>query len=383
MSMSQRVIIIGPAHPLRGGLADFNERLAQAFLDAGDELSIYTFSLQYPSFLFPGKTQYTSDPAPKGMDIKVKINSVNPLNWRSVGREIAKLKPDLVIVAYWLPFMGPCLGTILRSIKKNKHTKVIALTHNIIPHEKRPGDKAFTKYFVKPVDGYVVLSRSVADDIRQFVKEDRPIEYIPHPIYDNHGTAMPKLEACKKLDLDPQGHYLLFFGFIREYKGLDLLLKAIADPRIKAAGIKAIVAGEFYSDRKPYDELIEELKIADQLSLHTEYIAKKDIPQFFAAADLVVQPYKTATQSGISQLAYHFEKPMVVTNVGGLPEIVPDGKAGYVVRRDPKALADAILKYFEEGREAEFRAFIQEEKKRYSWDEMVLKMKGMFAGHDT
>lgn len=377
--MSQHVVIIGPTHPLRGGLADFNERLAQAFIDAGDKLSIYTFSLQYPGFLFPGKTQYSPDPAPEGLDIKVRINSVNPLNWRTVGNEISKLKPDLVIVAYWLPFMGPCLGTILRRIKKNKHSKVIALTHNIIPHEKRPGDKAFTKYFVKPVDAYVVLSRSVADDIRQFVKKDSPIEFIPHPVYDSYGSLIPKSKARQSLKLQKEGNYLLFFGFIREYKGLDLLLKAMADPRIKSAGIKAIIAGEFYSDPKPYEELIEELDIANQLELHTDYIPKDKVGQFFGAANLVVQPYKTATQSGISQLAYHFEIPMIVSNVGGLPEIVKDGKAGYVVERDPKALADAILRYFEEDRETEFRAFVQQEKKRFSWDKMVEQMKEMVS----
>lgn len=377
--MSKHIVIIGPAHPLRGGLADFNERLAKAFLDAGDQLTIYTFSLQYPGFLFPGKTQYSPDPAPEGLNIKVRINSVNPLNWQSVGKEISKLKPDLVVVAYWLPFMGPCLGTILRRIKKNKHSKVIALTHNIIPHEKRPGDKAFTKYFVKPVDAYVVLSRSVADDIRQFVKKDSPIEFIPHPVYDSYGPLIPKSKARQELKLQQEGHYLLFFGFIREYKGLDLLLKAMADPRIKAAGIKAIVAGEFYSDPKPYEDLIEELDIANQLELHTDYIPKDKVGQFFGAANLVVQPYKTATQSGISQLAYHFELPMIVSNVGGLPEIVKDGKAGYVVERDPKALADAILRYFEEDRETEFRAFVQQEKKRFSWNKMVEQMKEMVS----
>ncbi len=375
--MPQKVVIIGPAHPLRGGLADFNERLAKGFQDAGDEVLIYTFSLQYPGFLFPGKTQYSPDPAPEDLEIRVRINSVNPLNWRAVGREIRQLQPDLVIVAYWLPFMGPCLGTILRAAKKNKHTKVVALTHNIIPHEKRPGDKAFTRYFVKPVDAFVVLSRSVADDIRQFVKEECPIEYIPHPIYDSYGALVPKTKARQLLQLDPKGHYLLFFGFIRAYKGLDLLLKAMADPRIKAAGIKAIIAGEFYSDRKPYDALIQELGIADQLELHTDYIPKEQVGQFFGAADLVVQPYKTATQSGISQLAYHFEVPMLVTNVGGLPEIVPDAKAGYVVERDPKLIADGILRYFEEDREEEFRNFIQQEKKRFSWDTMVAAMKAI------
>lgn len=366
-----KIVIIGTAHPLRGGLAAYNERLAYAFQEAGEEVEIYSFSLQYPGFLFPGKTQYTDEPAPKDLKIRTRINSVNPFNWLSVGNEISKLKPDIVIVKFWLPFMGPCFGTILRRIKKNKHSRVVSIIDNIIPHEKRFGDRPFAKYFVKPVDAFVVMSRSVEEDMKKFVRADQPVRFIPHPIYDNYGLPIAKDESRKKLGLDSDGKYLLFFGFIRDYKGLDLLLDAMADERIRKMGIKAIVAGEYYSDSKPYEEQIERLGIKDLLILHTDFIPDSEVGPYFGAADMVVQPYKTATQSGISQMAYHFEKPMLVTNVGGLPEIVPNGKAGYVTEPNAKEIADAIVDFYENNRKESFEQFVKEEKKKFSWDTMV------------
>ena len=366
-----KIVIIGTAHPLRGGLAAYNERLAYAFQEAGEEVEIYSFSLQYPGFLFPGKTQYTDEPAPKDLKIRTRINSVNPFNWLSVGNEISKLKPDIVIVKFWLPFMGPCFGTILRRIKKNKHSRVVSIIDNIIPHEKRFGDRPFAKYFVKPVDAFVVMSRSVEEDMKKFVRADQPVRFIPHPIYDNYGLPIAKDESRKKLGLDSDGKYLLFFGFIRDYKGLDLLLDAMADERIRKMGINAIVAGEYYSDSKPYEEQIERLGIKDLLILHTDFIPDSEVGPYFGAADMVVQPYKTATQSGISQMAYHFEKPMLVTNVGGLPEIVPNGKAGYVTEPNAKEIADAIVDFYENNRKESFEQFVKEEKKKFSWGTMV------------
>jgi glycosyltransferase involved in cell wall biosynthesis len=366
-----KIVIIGTAHPLRGGLAAYNERLAYAFQEAGEEVEIYSFSLQYPGFLFPGKTQYTDEPAPKDLKIRTRINSVNPFNWLSVGNEISKLKPDIVIVKFWLPFMGPCFGTILRRIKKNKHSRVVSIIDNIIPHEKRFGDRPFAKYFVKPVDAFVVMSRSVEEDMKKFVRADQAVRFIPHPIYDNYGLPIAKDESRKKLGLDSDGKYLLFFGFIRDYKGLDLLLDAMADERIRKMGIKAIVAGEYYSDSKPFEEQIERLGIKDLLILHTDFIPDSEVGPYFGATDMVVQPYKTATQSGISQMAYHFEKPMLVTNVGGLPEIVPNGKAGYVTEPNAKEIADAIVDFYENNRKESFEQFVKEEKKKFSWETMV------------
>ena len=331
-----KIVIIGSAHPLRGGLAAFNERLAREFQSMGDEVELYTFSLQYPDILFPGKSQYSDDPAPKDLKIKVAINSVNPLNWIKVGREISQLRADIVICKFWLPFMGPCFGTILRQVKKNGHTKVISIIDNIIPHEKRMGDKAFAKYFVQAVDAFIVMSRSVEEDMKKFVTRQR-VEYIVHPIYDNYGALISRKEALNHLNLTISTRYILFFGFIREYKGLDLLIQAMNDERIRKMNLKLIIAGEYYGNQAFYESMIKEEEVETLVVKKTDFIPNDEVKYYFCAADLVVQPYKSATQSGISQLAYHFEKPMLVTNVGGLPEIVDHGNAGYVVEGRSKS----------------------------------------------
>lgn len=368
-----KITIIGPAYPLRGGLASYNERIAQAFQDEGHEVNIVTFSLQYPNFLFPGKTQYSSDAKPD-LDISVEINSVNPLNWLKVGLKIKKEKPDLVICKFWLPFMGPCFGTILRLAKSNGHTKVASIIDNIIPHESRPGDRIFSNYFVGAVDGFVVMSKSVGDDMRQFTT-DKPVEFIPHPIYDNYGEKVTKIEAKQYLKLSESGKYILFFGFIRKYKGLDLLLEAMADKRIQDLGIKAIVAGEYYDEQQQYLDIIEKHNLQEHIVLRDDFIANDEVRYYFGASDVVVQPYRTATQSGISQLAFHFEKPMIVTNVGGLPEIVNDGVSGFVTEVSSEGIADAILKYYNENKEENFVEAVIEKKKEFSWENMTAGVK--------
>ena len=363
--MSQRVVIIGPAHPLRGGLATFNQRLARQFISEGAECSIASFSLQYPSFLFPGTTQYSSDPAPEDLTIHTLINSINPLNWLMVGRKIKSWKPDLVVVRYWLPFMGPALGTILRQVKKNRHTRIVCIADNVIPHEKRPGDKAFTKYFLGACDAFVTMSEKVLSDLRQFEPE-KHARLVQHPLYDNFGEAIPKPEARKLLGLDPEEKILLFFGFIRKYKGLDLLLQAMADERLAQENIHLLVAGEFYEDQQPYLDLISKLGIGNRIILKTNFIPDSEVRDYLCAGDCVVQPYRNATQSGVTPLAYHFEKPMIVTDVGGLPALVPHEKVGLVAHPDPHAIADAILQFYQLG-EQYFIPHLREEKKKYSW----------------
>ena len=365
-----KIIIVGTAYPYRGGLSAFNERLAYEYLQRGDTVEIYTFTLQYPSFLFPGKTQYSDEPAPERLTIHRRVNSINPFNWLSVGREIAKKRPDILVTKYWLPFMAPCLGTIERRVRRNKHTRVISILDNIIPHEHRIGDRMFSRYFVRSTDGFVAMSRSVLDDLGLFDTR-KPRRFCPHPLYDHYGTLVDKNEARQTLQLDPDGRYVLFFGFIRSYKGLDLLLDAMADPRMKEMDIRLIVAGEFYGDPKPYMEQIEQLQIADRTVLCTDFIPDSKVNNYFRACDIVAQPYKSATQSGVTQIAFHFEKPMLVTNVGGLAEIVPDGKIGYVVEPDARQIADALVRYYSENREAEFTEAVKEEKKKYSWNNMT------------
>jgi len=364
-----KVIIIGPAHPLRGGLATFNQRLAKEFTDEGYNASIYSFSLQYPSFLFPGKTQYTDEPAPENITIHSVINSINPFNWIKVGNWLKKQKPDFIVVRFWLPFMGPALGTILRRVRKNKHTKIICIADNIIPHEKRPGDKIFTKYFLKSCDAFITMSEKVMSDLRLFQKQ-KPAILVTHPLYDNFGNIISKTEARQHLQLPVDEKIILFFGFIRKYKGLDLLLEAMATDVIKNSGIKLLVAGEFYEDEKPYKEQIEHLNLQSQLFLRTQFIPDSEVKYYLCAADAVIQPYRNATQSGVTPLAYHFEKPMVVTNVGGLPALVPDRKVGLVTQPDPASIASGILKFYQLG-EDYFIPHLREEKQKYSWSNLV------------
>jgi glycosyltransferase involved in cell wall biosynthesis len=370
-----KIIIIGPAYPLRGGgMSTFNERLARQFQNEGHQTSIYTFSLQYPSFIFPGTSQYSDEPAPVDLDIKVCINSINPFNWIKVGYRLKKENADLIIVRYWLPLMGPCLGTILRILKKNKHSKVVCIADNIIPHEKRFGDKPFTKYFVKPVDAFITMSEKVLADLRLF-NNDKPAKMVLHPLYDNFGEKISKEVARNYLKIGQNEKIILFFGFIRKYKGLDILLDAIkilnsANTPPLRDEVKLLIAGEFYEDRKVYDEQIEKLGIKDNLILRTNFITDSEVKNYFCAADVVVQPYRNATQSGVTPLAYHFEKPMIVTNVGGLPLLVPDGKAGFVAEPNASSIAQKIMEYFNKG-EAYFLFHIIEEKKKLSWEKLT------------
>jgi glycosyltransferase involved in cell wall biosynthesis len=374
----KKILILGTAHPFRGGLAAFNERLAQE-LQQTDEVDIWTFTVQYPGFLFPGKTQYATEPPPANLRIRRIINSVNPLNWWSTGLKIRRMAPDLIMVRYWLPFMGPCLGTILRLAKKGRRTRVVSMLDNVVPHEKRPGDVLFTRYFLKPVDAFIAMSQSVLNDLRRFEPE-KPAQLIPHPIYDNYGPILPKAVARENLQLDNNKRYILFFGFIRQYKGLDLLLQAMGDERLRNLDVRLIVAGEFYEDAAPYQQLIEQLQLGSRVLLHTEFIPNEAVKDYFCAADLVVQPYKSATQSGISQIAYHFEKPMVVTNVGGLAETIPDNKVGFICEPEPGAIATAVEKYYRDQRETDMTAALRIEKQKYSWQRLAAELHRLADG---
>ncbi len=367
---SRKIVILGSAWPLRGGLAAYNERLASAYAARGDEAEIITFSLQYPGFLFPGKTQFSSEPPPEGLKITSGLNSINPLSWIKTGRKIKKMKPDLLIIKFWLPFMGPCLGTVARIVRKNKHTKVVSILDNIVPHEKRPGDFALAKYFVKYVDGFVAMSDQVMNDLASFDTE-KPRAFCPHPLYDHFGELTSKSEARKSLGLDIGKKYLLFFGFIRDYKGLDILLRAMADKQMVDQKIVLLVAGEFYTDDKPYFELIDKLGIGESVIMSNDFIPDSKVADYFNAADIVVQPYKDATQSGVTQIGYHFEKPMITTNVGGLAEIIPDGKVGYVIQPDEKEIAEAVDKFYRDEKETAFVENLKIEKQKYSWERML------------
>jgi len=373
--MQKKIALIGTAWPFRGGgIASFNERLALAFLEDGFDVTIYNFSLQYPSFLFPGKTQYSTEPAPANLHIIVCINSINPFNWFKVGNSIKNEKPDLVIVRYWLPLMGPCLGTILRIIKTNRFSKIICIADNIIPHEKRPADKIFTKYFIKPIDGFITMSNKVLKDLKSF-SSTKAIK-TEHPLYDNFGNALTKVEARNFLHIPVEGNIILFFGFIRKYKGLDLLLEAmkILKDQKEKDNTKILptllIAGEFYDDELLYKNIIQQLGIGDLLDLRTHFITDQEVKYYLSATDFVIQPYKNATQSGVTPLAYHFEKPMLVTNVGGLADMVPDNVAGVVVEPNASAIAEGIQKLYQLG-ETHYLPQLRKEKEKYSWSHLT------------
>ena len=365
-----KIIIIGTAYPYRGGLAAYNERLAKQFISEGHDVTLLTFTLQYPGFLFPGKSQFLEGAAPDGLNIERKVNSINPFNWISIGYKVKKEKPDLLIFKYWIPFIAPCFGTIARLAKSNRHTRVICIFDNVIPHEKRPGDKIMTRYFTGCIDGAIAMSQSVLDDLRQF-RSDIPVKLSPHPLFDNFGAPSPRSEALIKLGLEPDFRYLLFFGFIRAYKGLDLLIEAFADSRLRNKKLRLIIAGEFYEDATPYIDLIKKYNLENEIILFDRFIHDSEVNLFFSIADLITQPYRSATQSGVTQIAYHFEKPMLVTNVGGLREIVLHGQCGYVVNTDPKEIADAIIDFFENNRNVTFVTIVRKEKEKYSWSRMT------------
>ncbi|MCX6333639.1 MAG: glycosyltransferase [Bacteroidia bacterium] len=367
-----RILILGTAHPYRGGLAAYNERLASQLISEGHNVEVFTFTLQYPGFLFPGKTQYTGSPAPANMKIVRMLNSINPFNWIRSGCRIRKMKPDILLIKYWNPFMSPCFGTISRIAKRNRsgNTRVICIFDNVIPHEKSIIDKTLTKYFIRSIDGAVIMSRNVGEDLKMF-RSDIPVKFNPHPLFDNYGPAISRNEALQKLNLPGDNEYLLFFGFIRAYKGLDLLLDAFSDKRLRKRKLKLLIAGEFYDSDAPYKEQINKYGLGNDVFLFDRFIKEDEVSLFFSASDLVVQPYRSATQSGVTQIAYHFDKPMLVTNVGGLSEIVKGGKCGYVVNPDPKSIADAIEDFFVNNRKESFNTGVNEEKAKFTWDKLT------------
>ena len=371
-----KITLLSTAYPYRGGIAVFTERLARAFQTEKDDVNISTFSLQYPNFLFPGKSQYSSSEKPKNLDITSEVNSINPLNWLRIGIKIREQKPDLLILKYWIPFLSPSLGTIARIVRTNNHTKVIVIIDNLIPHEKRFGDNILNKYFINSADAFVAMSKSVFNDLGKFDVNKKKVLGV-HPLYDNFGKAISKKNAIEYLSLDHNYKYMLFFGIIRKYKGLDILLEAFSDSRLQNQNLKLIVAGEFYEEEKPYHDLIDKYNLSESVILDTKFIADNEVVNYFCAADIIVQPYKNATQSGVTQIAYHFEKPMLVTDVGGLKEIVPHNKAGYVCEPNAKDVANSLVDFFSKEKEAEFIEGVKEEKSKYSWKKMTENIKSL------
>lgn len=378
-SDTMKITILGPAHPYRGGLASIMEIMARTFQRRGDEVDIKTFTLQYPSLLFPGESQTVATPPPADLRICRCVNTMNPLNWVRVGRRIRRERPDFVLMKYWTPFMAPCFGTIARIARGNGHTKVLCQIDNVEPHEHHLTDKPFNRYYLHSVDGFVYMSEQVHSELRAY--SDAPALFSPHPLFENFGERVERSEACVRLGLDPANRYVLFFGLIRDYKGLDLLLDAWAQLRRagRTEGRRLIVAGEFYTAREPYLNRIADNGLQDEVLLHDRFIPDDDVKYYFSAADFVVQPYKTATQSGVTQIAYQFCVPMVVTAVGGLPEIVPDGRVGYVCPPTAEGVAAAMDRMYEGDALKRFRENCVEERRRFSWEEMCSRITELYG----
>ncbi len=365
-----KIAVLGPAHPYRGGLASIMETMAREFIGRGHEVTIYTFSVQYPSLLFPGKSQYVDTPAPDDLRIERAVNTVNPFNWIAVGRRLRRERPDMVLMKYWTPFMAPCFGTIARIARSNGVTRVICQIDNVEPHEHHPTDRPFNRYYLGAVDGFVYMSEQVHGELKAYTSV--PMLFSPHPMFENFGAAIARDEACRSLGLDPDIRYMLFFGLIRDYKGLDLLLRAWA--RERPEGYKLIVAGEFYASREKYVSLIDESGLRDDVVLHDRFIPDGEVRRYFSATDCLVLPYRSATQSGVTQIAYNFSLPMIVTDVGGLPEIVPDGRTGLVCPPTAEGIADALRRIREGDTLRRLRDNFAEERKRFSWSAMCDKL---------
>lgn len=339
--MTKKAIFIGPAYPYRGGIAAFNENLASTFQANGWECKIFTFIQQYPNFLFPGKNQLTTEDIAPNLSIKRAIYSTKPLNWLKITKEIVALEPDIIVTQYWMPFMAPAFGTILRGVKKAlPQVCTITVVHNFKPHEGMIGAKQLGRYVANRTDILVSLSQKVASDISKTVPNKKVLSLF-HPIYDHYGKPLLKDEARQKLGLDKQLTYFLFFGLIRSYKGLDMLIEAL--PRIKSnKSFKLIVAGEFYENEKKYDKLISSLVVSDRIILRNAYISNEEVPLYFCAADAVILPYKKATQSGVLPIALHFEIPIIMTKVGGLDELISRYNIGLSAEANSEDLAEKI-----------------------------------------
>ncbi|HET6402869.1 MAG TPA: glycosyltransferase family 4 protein [Candidatus Kapabacteria bacterium] len=377
-----RIVIVGTAYPLRGGIAHHISLLEQTLVRRGHDVKVITFKRQYPKFLFPGKSQeeITNDDSDDRSSritngpAEQLIDSINPITWMKAGVAAANFKPDLILFKYWIPFFAPAYGVLARTAKRltRKHgreCRVAFIVDNVLPHEKRPGDLMLTKFAFRAVDYFIVLSDAVERDLKA-VEPAAKIVRLDHPTFENFGPRVDRFEARTKLGISGDAPVILFFGYIRKYKGLDILLRAM--PRIleRLTELRLIVAGEFYGDEKEYRALIEELRIpAKNLVLATDYIPNDQVTIYFSAANVCVLPYRSATQSGIVLVAYNFDVPAIATNVGGLAEVVKDGESGLIApEATPESVAEKVIQFFEEGLEEKLTHGVIEEKQKYSWD---------------
>lgn len=367
------IILVGPASPLRGGIAQYTDQL-YLHLSKRHPVEVFTYSRLFPQLLFPGKTQFDTSSTTIGVPSRQTLDSIGPLSWWRTAAAIAKHQPRAVVVMHQMPFFAPCLGTLLRWIRRRSGARLILLSHNLIPHETHFFDVPLTRYLIKVPEAFIVLSESVERDLLR-LRPNAKVVRVPQPIYDFFPSPPEQKEGRKQLGLPPDQPVVLFFGLVRAYKGLGILLQAMTS----LPQARLLIAGEFYQPRADYERQINELGLRDRVHVEDRYIPNEDVPKYFAAADVVVLPYLSATQSGVSKLAYHFNKPVVITNVGGLAEEVEEGKTGYVAPpNDPTALAVAIEKVLMEKTLIDFASHVREYKKRYSWERVVEAIEKLF-----
>lgn len=367
-----KIIIVGPASPLRGGISDFNEAFANSLVEKGYLVEIISFSLQYPKFLFPGKSQNRIEQT-EAFNFKIStiINSINPISWWRTAKFIKDKNPSKVFIRFWMPFFAPCLGIIGGYLKRNK-IPVFGIVDNAIAHEKRLGDAMLVNYFLNKCDSHFTLSEKVKIDIKK-INNRVSVESLFHPIYNSYSKITNKASALKRLNLK-EGKYILFFGLIRKYKGLDLAIRAMSNKLIVEKNIKLIIAGEFYDSEEKYQDLIRDLNLKN-IIIYNQFIKNKQVPDFFSVSNLVILPYTSATQSGVTQLAMYYKKPMLVTNVGGLPEIIDHKKDGYISSTNPDEMSEYILDYFSQDKKEKNMSFaISKKHDFYSWGNFVKKI---------
>ncbi len=367
-----RFAFVGTAYPMRGGIAQYNALLCRELAREGHDVSFFSFTRQYPSFLFPGKTQIEEGADPAPVHARATVDSINPRSWLTTADAIAREKPDVLMFKYWMPFFAPAFGSIARRVKKRvRGCKVVLICDNVIPHEHRPLDAGLTRYMLNAADAFVVMSKSVLEDLRRF-RPGAPARLIPHPLYTHFGEPIERRIARSRLGWKAEERVLLFFGYIRRYKGLDVLLRAM--PAIKArTGARLVVLGEFYEDRVPYDTIVADAGLSGgDVTMTGEYVPSESVGVTFSASDLVVLPYRDATQSGIVQVAFQLERPVLCTRVGGLEEMVTDGATGLIIPpEDEGALADAVERYFANNMEAKLVAEIRRVKAGMGWDSLA------------
>ena len=378
-----KIVLIGTAYPLRGGIAHY-VGLLWKYLSRAHDVSIVTFSRQYPKLLFPGKSQEESGDAGIPVESVQWIDSINPFNWIRTGFRVRAMQADLIVFKFWMPFFAPSYGTIAAIARWGRRTRTMFICDNVIPHERRPGDKLLTKFAFRFIDSYVVQSHAVERDLRLW-KKDPLLSYLPHPVYEIFGEEIDRSEARKALSsvdadlrLSDDERVLLFFGYVRDYKGLDVVLDAMPSI-LERMKVRLLVVGEFYNNEETYREQVRRLGIGSYVHFHSDYVPNEDVGVFFSAADVLTLPYKSATQSGIIQIAYNFHRPVIATDVGGLSEVVIDGRTGAIVPPEqPHAIADAVVDFFAHDRFAQYRENVIEEKKKYSWEHMAEGIEALY-----